>query len=90
MSKVLKSTFYSLQNQNKSQINADDNHKIRRIIFVISQYAVGTLQNCPDNVILKSTHNMFTEIYPKIENEPCHEKTNILHMRKQRRRSASR
>ena len=26
----------------------------------------------------------------KQANEPCHEKTNILHMRKQRRRSASR
>ena len=28
--------------------------------------------------------------YSLLENEPCHEKTNILHMRKQRRRSASR
>ena len=43
-----------------------------------------------------STKNMFPsgkltkDILQLSSNEPCHEKTGFLHMRKQRRRSASR
>ena len=41
-----------------------------------------------DEAILMSTHNI--GFHEDLTNEPHHEKTNVWHMRKQRRRSASR
>ena len=52
---------------------------------------VSPLTNLKQMVFIELKHFLErSNVDLKNGNEPCHEKTNILHMRKQRRRSASR
>ena len=48
------------------------------------------LNHCPENGKVLMTLTDLRRFNYHFTNEPRHEKTNVLHMRKQRRRSASR
>ena len=75
---VVSSVFFPIFMINKEHVTS----KIKHIRTCMKTFL---LKSCSKEIMRKSAFC----IYMQKTNEPRHEKTNILHMRKQRRRSAS-